>query len=124
MRVVPFIVTTDSGGGFTSAAAGSNKLVHAHLLYAINWVDTSYDAGVDAVLSVTDPVTGESTTLFTFTNADAEAWYYPRVLQDDTSGADLTGVYAMQVVIGTLKLVVTNGGNAKAGKCMVYLVEL
>lgn len=123
MRVVPFIVTTDSGGAFTSAAAGSNDVRTASLLYAVNWVDTSYDAGVDAVLSVTDPVTGESTTLLTLSNADAEAWYYPRVLEDDNLGADLA-TYAMQVVIGRVKLVVSNGGNAKAGKCMVYLLEL
>lgn len=121
-RTVPFKITTDSGGGFTSTAAAQNRLRDPLLLYAVNWVDIDFDAGVDAVLSVTDPVTAQETTLMTLSNQDAEAWHYPRVPEDDTLGADIA-TYCMHLVVGTLKLVVTNGGNVKTGYCVAYLLE-
>jgi hypothetical protein len=127
--VVTFNITTSGAGAYTSTGQGDAtvsglpRTAGPHLLYAVEWVDTDFDAGVDAVLSVTDTPTAIDKTLLTLTNADAEDIIYPRVLADDNTATALTSEYAMQVVYGTLKLAVTNGGATKTGKCVVYLIE-
>ena len=123
MIPVQFTITTDSSGNYDSTATGdfpSTKI--PLLLYAVEWVDTNFDAGVDAVLSFTS-ISGEAKTLLTLTNADAEAWYYPQALVNDNTGTATT-FYTPQVVNGALRLVVSSGGNAKTGKCLVYLIEV
>lgn len=119
MKSVLFNITTDASGDYseTKAVVASGP----HLLYAVEWVDTDFDAGVDATLSVTGTQTGVDKTLLTLSNADAEATHYPRVLGDDDAGADLTGWYVEQLVEGQLKLVVEAGGNVKTGKMVVWL---
>ena len=131
MKVVTFDITTTAGGAYDSTTAANAPTVKGqsgntsgpYLLYAVEWVDTDFDAGVDAVLSVTNTPTAIDKTLLTLTNADAEAWYSPRVLATDNAGANLTGEYALQVVYGKLKLVVADGGDTKTGKCQVFLQE-
>jgi len=128
MIAVTFKITTIADGSYSSTGttdatvSGLPRGRGPLLLYAVEWVDTDFDAGVDAVLSVTDTPTGIDKTLLTLTNADAEATYYPQVLTQTNAGANTT-FYTDQVVHGTLKLAVTNGGNVKTGKCVVYLRE-
>lgn len=119
MKQLIFDITTDSSGAYT----GTRVVAFPELLYAVEWVDTNFDAGVDAVLSVTSTPSGEDVTLITLTNADAEKWYYPRHDEHDSSGTALT-TDTLPVVNGTLKVVVSNGGNAKTGKVICYLVEV
>lgn len=127
MITVTFNITTDASGDYDSDADGGvTGQVRAHLpllLYAVDWVDGDLADGVDAVLSTIDTPKGVDTTLLTLTNANNDARYYPRALQDDSSGADTT-FYTPPVVDGQLKLVVSSGGNAKTGKCFVYLFEV
>jgi hypothetical protein len=104
--------------------SGLPRTAGPHLLYAVEWVDTDFDAGVDAVLSVTNTPSGIDKTLLTLTNADAEAWHYPWALAVKNDGSTAaTDFFVPQVVDGTLKLVVSAGGNVKTGKCLVYLQE-
>lgn len=137
MKTVMFDITTTSGGAYDSSTSanaptikgGSSSTSGPHLLYAVEWVDTDFDAGVDAVLSVTGTPSGADLTLLTLSNADAEAIYYPRVDAHGNTGAawsegaDKTATRVEQIVHGTLKLVVSSGGNVKTGKCLVYLKE-
>jgi len=121
MIPVLFTITTDASGDYS--ATKTEWGIHGPmLLYAVEWVDTDFDAGVDAVLSMTGNSSGTDKTLLTLTNADAEAWYYPwsLVVKNDGSTA-ATDFFAPQVVEGSLKLVVSAGGNTKTGKCVVYL---
>lgn len=124
MKVVTFDIVTASGSytGTANGSAGS-----PYLLYAVEWVDGSLEDGVDAVLSVTSTPSGVDVTLLTLTDANNDAWYYPRANAHTTAGAaivdgqDLTGERVPMVVDGRLKLAVTNGGDDKVGKCRVYL---
>ncbi len=119
-------IVTDSGGGFTSTVANSPQVAlgpHApFLLYSVQWIDGTLDDGVDAVLSITPP-NGASRTLATLTNANDDEWYRPWGIVHDNTGTATT-FYTPQVVEGTLKLVVTSGGNVKSGTCICYLVEM
>lgn len=123
MIKVQFDITTDASGDYSHVSTDTPRNLGPLLLYALEWLDTDFDAGVDAVLSYTSPSTGTSHTLLTLTNADAEAVYYPQALKDDNAGADTTE-YTPQIVDGPLKLVVSSGGNAKTGKAIAFLIEV
>lgn len=122
MFTVTFEITTDAAGDYTNAAAVRSVLRQVYRLYAVQWVDGDLADGVDAVLSVTDAPAGVDTTLLTLTDANNDGWYYPRVLQQDAAGANLT-THTQAIVDGTLKLAVSGGGDTKSGKCIVYLEE-
>lgn len=128
MEQVKFVITTAADGSYTSAIASaplsdvSEHQKGPFLLYAVEWVDGTLADGVDAVLSITDTLSGVDKTLLTLTDANNDAWYYPRVLESDNAGVATT-FYSMQVVEGTLKLVVSSGGNVATGACIVYLLE-
>jgi hypothetical protein len=120
VNVYEIEATTDGSGDATE------ELLIPHgepqLLYGVEWVDGDFADGVDAVLSCTGP-SGVKRTLLTLTNANDDAMYYPRELEDDNVGAESTG-YTMAIVNGTLELVVSSGGASKTGKCRVYTVEV
>ena len=114
---IPF--TTDASGDATVNVGLSNQ---PRLLYAVEWKLGTAAAGVDAVLSVTKTECAVDQTLLTLTNANANAWYYPRTLEDDEAGAALT-TRGYLVVNGDLKLVVAQGGDTKTGAAVIYLAE-
>lgn len=127
IQQVKFAITTDGSGAYTSTVATapqgevSRDGLGPWLLYAVEWVDGALADGVDAVLSVTNTLSGVDLTLLTLTDANSDLMYYPRVIADGVTGADLTGWYVQHVVDGTLKLTVTSGGSAATGACIVYL---
>lgn len=131
IHTVEFAITTSAGGAYDSSAtplSAPHANVSDHrkgplLLYAVEWIDGDLEDGVDATLSMTSTSSGVDKTLLTLTNADNDAWYYPRVPTSDNTGVG-TLFYTPQVVEGTLKLVVTDGGTTKTGKCIVYLLEV
>ena len=111
--------TTDGSGDATVNVGLSNL---PRLLYAVEWKVGTAAAGVDAVLSATNTERAVNQTLLTLTDANANAWYYPRTLEDDAAGAALTTTGYM-VVNGDLKLVVSSGGASKTGMAVIYLAE-
>jgi hypothetical protein len=111
--------TTDGSGDATVNVGLSNI---PRLLYAVEWKVGTASAGVDAVLSATNTESAVDQTLLTLTNANANAWYYPRTLEDDTSGTALTTT-CHSLVNGDLKLVVSSGGASKTGAAIIYLAE-
>lgn len=113
------ITTNSSGAANVTLDLSTEK---PFLLYKVEWVDGDLSDGVDAVLSCTGP-SGVSKTLLTLTNADNDADYYPRELEDDNIGG-VTAFYAMPVVDGVVNLAVATGGNTKSGKCILYLLEV
>jgi hypothetical protein len=135
MKTVTFNITTTAGGAYDSSttanaatiSGGNRSTGSPYLLYAVEWVDTDFDAGVDATLTVTSTPSGIDRTLLTLTDADAEATYYVRENAHGNTGtawaegADKTATRVQPIVDGTLKLVIAQGGNAKTGKCLVYL---
>jgi|GEM_PF-6937275 len=112
--------------GTTSAGGAVNIDGEAHvlgILEAVQWVDGSFDNGVDAVLSVIQP-DGTAQTLLTLTDANDDAWLYPRVPVNDPTGAALDDAdganLTKPLLVGKPRLAITSGGNAKTGGCILY----
>ena len=132
IHVVRFAITTTAGGAYDSSTDGGvvGNIVAgsghpALFLYKVVWVDGTMDDGVDAVLSATSGYSDiVSETLLTLTDANSDAVYYPQVLVKKTDGTTAaTDFFVPQLTEGTLKLVVSSGGNAKTGACYVFLTD-
>lgn len=106
--------TTDASGDATETSASLQGL-----LYAIEWIDGDFADGVDAVISCIYTGSGVDQTLITLTNANDDAWYYPRADTQDLVGVDNGGLDYV-ILNGTIKLVVSSGGNAKTGGCVIW----
>lgn len=105
-------VTGSAGSATGSAATGRPIFGRVRAVY----VDyTSQPATTD----VTIKATGPDQPILTLTNANTDGWFQPRVLSDDTSGADLTGVYDTITVSGPLSVSVAQGDP---GTVDVYIV--
>lgn len=115
LRDVHLTGTTASDGTLTVNASVSIN----GALFAIEWIDGTFDDGVDAVISIQSTPSGVAKTLLTLTNANDDAWYNVRESEHDTTGTAGTGK-CYPVVIGTPRLVVTSGGNAKTGGCILW----
>lgn len=115
--------TTDASGDLTVTSTAS----YNGELCAVQWIDGDLADGVGAVLSVTNTDAGVDYTLLTLTAANNDAFYLPRAATVDAAGA--ASLYASggeavndkMPVVGKLKLVVSSGGNAKTGGCVVFL---
>lgn len=120
LRSMVLTGTTNAGGDLTVNAEFG---VFGHL-DAVEWVIGTFDAGVDATLSVQKTGSGVASTLLTLTDANANAWYRPREVAHGNTGTALTGTAGgdrvMPVIDGTLRLVVAQGGNTKTGSLIVY----
>jgi hypothetical protein len=95
------------------------------LLYAVRWVDGDFADGVDAVISTQGHEA--AATLLTLSNADDDAWYYPRVVVQNAAGVDLTGLVGgdrdLPLMVGVPRLVVSSGGSVLTGGCILYYIE-
>jgi hypothetical protein len=116
--------TTDGSGDLTiygknaTTEAASPQIDNA-LIFAVEWIDGDLADGVDAVLSVVNTPSGVDHTLLTLTNANDDAWYYPRDATHDNTGTVNTGL-EYPILQGKLKLVISSGGATKTGGCIVY----
>jgi hypothetical protein len=114
--------TTDSSGDLTvTSTVGVEGFLHA-----VEWIDGAFADGVDAVLSVDRNDNAADVTLLTLTDANSDAMYYPQTPAQDNVGTAVTfdgtnEIYTRQIVNGLLKLVVSDGGDTKAGGCIVYV---
>lgn len=119
IKIIKLIGTTAAGGGVTVTG---DSIVGK--LISVQWVDGDLADGVDAVLSV---VNSEHTqTLLTLTDANSDAWYYPRTPIHTNAGAAITYdgtrvVYDKYIVAGKLQLAITSGGDTKTGGAYVFV---
>lgn len=118
LRSMKLTGTTNTSGALT--VLGTRAVFG--WLYAVEWIDGTFDDGVDAVISCVDTPSGEANTLLTLTDANNDAWYYPRATEHSQTGTS-SGGSTFPLVNGTLKLVVSSGGNTKTGGCVVYWFE-
>lgn len=121
LQAIPLVGTTNGSGAVTITAT----IPTFGLLQAVEWVDGDLADGVDAVLSVTDNQSGVDSTLLTLTDANNDAWYYPRRAAHDNTGTAVTydgtnEIYVPSVIAGKLKLAITSGGDTKTGGAVVY----
>ena len=116
MKTMRLNATTDASGDATTNGGHSINGV----LYAVQWIDGDLADGVDAVISTQGA--DSSGTLLTLTNANNDAWYYVREATCNNTGA-ADGDTTLPVAVGTPRLVVSSGGNAKTGGCILYYTE-
>jgi hypothetical protein len=95
---------------------------------AVEWIDGTFDDGVDAVLSCVRNDDASDLTILTLTDANADKVYYPREQVHSNAGVALTLdgtriAFTEPIVNGFLKLVVASGGNVKVGGCIVTWIS-
>lgn len=118
MRRILMNITTDTGGGATVTATESA----VGLLFAVQLVDGSFDDGVD--LTLTCEKEDLSIPLLTYANFNTDQMVYPRVLKNlNTDGTTIAGQYEFPLVFGYPKAVIAQGGDAKTGKVVLYILE-
>ena len=110
-------------GTTTSGSANIDAAMPVHgLLFAVEWIDGDLADGVDAVLSCLTTSSGVDQTLLTLTDANDDAWYYPRTTEDGATGSALT-TYTYMVLNGTLRLAITSASGAQTGGCIVWYID-
>lgn len=114
-------ITTDASGDATSRTKPM-----CGLLQSIRYVahgSTPFAAGVD--FTITDDFTGAA--ILTVTDESGSATYYPRAAQVTVANAAALYAAAGQAVLdkipilGQIKIVVAQGGNAKIGTFHIYV---
>lgn len=115
---VRLISTTDGSGDLTLT---SERAIFG-LLWEVEWIDDDLADGVDAVLSVINTPSGVDRTLLTLTDANDDAWYRPREVEQDDAGSDATNRVPV-VIAGTLQLVISSGGDTKTGGMVIYYID-
>jgi hypothetical protein len=120
LRAVKLYGTTDG----TDGTAGALSVTFGHKitgeLKAVHWIDGDLADGVDAVISIVADDVEADTTLLTLTDANVDAWYFPKVTADDGTGGAIATEFVDPIVNGKPKLVVSSGGNGKSGGCIIF----
>lgn len=89
IRTYKITVTTTGSAGSATGTGQTTRPVNGCLI-AVHLDYTSLPATTDVTIAT---ATAPVQTLLTKTNANTDAWVYPRVLLQDTSGANLTALY-------------------------------
>lgn len=117
MKQITLKGTTDASGDLT--VTDPNHIIG--LLYAVQLIDGSFDDGVD--ITITSEHGDLAMPNLVMANFNSDQMQYPRVLETlNTSGAALS-THCMPIVNGKPKMVIAQGGNAKTGGCVLYIIE-
>lgn len=115
-------VTTATGGA--GSASGDRSILG--LLYAVQLIDGDFADGVDVTITCEH---GElSSTLLAKADFNTDSMFYPRELVHGTAdGAALTGTAGgdrtLPIIMGTPKVAIAAGGDAKTGGVILYYLE-
>lgn len=125
MKILQINATTIADG----TGSGTHTASVCGYLHAIEWIDGTFDDGVDATISAINPASGVEKTVAVLTNANDDAVYYPRALVHGVAdGAALTGTAGGDrtppLICGTPKLTIASGGDTKTGGCILYICEM
>lgn len=111
-RKASVTATTDGSGAatvYTEAILGK--------IIAIGYTKSNFSDGVDFTITTEDLGQG----VWTDTNINASEIVYPKQLNDDVLGADLTAIYDhIRAFNERIKIVVASGGAATTGTFTVY----
>jgi len=124
MAEVRLYGTTSAGGALSveGEAAVCGELV------AVVWIDGTFDNNVTAVISTIDHEGASTLLTIGAGEGDNDEIFYPREIVHDMAADVLTGTAGgdrvKPLAVGTPKLVVAAGGNAKSGGCILYIKDL
>ncbi|MDX2078562.1 MAG: hypothetical protein SFZ02_19175 [bacterium] len=110
------VTTAGSAGsavGSASSSALNGKLLAVHVDY------TSQPATTDVTITANSP----SMPILTLTNANTDAWKYPRQLMDGITGSALTGVYEPLPIYGAVTVAVAQGDAVTDGVVVTLVIE-
>lgn len=116
LKPIVLPVTTDASGNgsFTGPKVCGR-------LYAAQLVDGDFADGVDITLTSEDP--NLSIPAFAKLDFNTDQMAYPRAACAlNTDGTGLT-VYDLPVINGPIKAVIAQGGNAKSGSIIAFILE-
>ncbi len=120
LRKVEIQVTTDALGA-------GNKTEHLPLgmLYAVEYDKGTFDNGVAIDLDfIHAPGSADITTnILAAAAANTSQVYYPRLDSCKADGTALTANDTLPLAVGSAKLAVTSGGNAKTGRVVLYILQ-
>ena len=116
MKRIILPITTASNG--TGSASGDSVL---GLLYAVQLVDGDFADGVD--LALTAEQGDLSIQLLTYANFNTDQIVYPRVLENLNTDGTTLSTHTMPMIAGSPKAAITNGGDTKSGKVILYIME-
>lgn len=114
IEVASIAITTDASGDFTGTVEIDGQIKKVVLV-----IGTLVSGAVDTTL--TDNITLE--TIHAVTNATANFAAYPKIQNVDAANSGIAGQYT-ETVVGTVKLVVADGGNTKTGTLYIYYTRL
>lgn len=121
-KVLTLTGVTDGSG---DATIDAEMPLPGALLWGLEWVFGSGTAGVDFTLTdrLGTPSVGSVTkTLFTATNANANASYEPRKQSVDSTGTAQAN-FIPYTITGKLRCVIAQGGSAKTYSLIVYYIN-
>lgn len=116
MRRIKLDVTTDGSGD--GSAVGESVF---GTLYAAQLVDGGFDDGVD--ITITAEQGDLSIPVLTKADFNTDSIFYPRVLQQLGSDGTALTTHCEPIVVGRVKAVVAQGGNAKSGSFILYIKD-
>lgn len=119
MRQIKLSITTAADG---SATVTSTEFVNG-LLYGFFYAPGTIATGGDLTISFVNSASAQ--TLLTITNAGtSNVSWYPRGSSCGATGTSTSDNLVMIPVIGYLKVVVAEGGNAASGALYGYVLEM
>jgi hypothetical protein len=111
-------LTTDASGDVTGY---SDSVSGGGFLYAVQLIDGTLADGVD--ITLTAEHADLSIPLLVAADWNTDKMVYPRVLQNlNTDGTALT-THTMPLVVGRIKAVIAQGGNAASGALVCYITD-
>ncbi len=121
------LVLTGTTNGSGAATIDATIGVYGRL-YAVQWIDGDFDNGVDGTFTIQNAGgQGVAYTFLTLTDANDDAWYYPRTVVHSEAGVALTGTSGgdrdLFLLDGTPRLVIAQGGSAKTGGAVLYYFD-
>lgn len=107
------VTATTNGSG---AATVYTEAIRGKII-AVAYAKTDFADGVD--FTITTETTGQN--VWVDTNVNASETVFPKMLNDDTAGSDLTAIYDhVRVFNERVKIVIAQGGDTKTGTFTVY----
>jgi len=107
-----------AAGSAGSAVATVTSNIISGLIHAIYVAQAGTPAATtDITISIVTPALA----VLTLTNVTSSGWYYPRVLGDGSTGADLTGWYDRQPVDGYMTAAIAQGDAAQTLDVTIFV---